>query len=121
MPLKVLLAAMNVGGGDAAWRDSLHASLRQADPLCQRFEPIAGDSADQSIHRFYRTVVYGMPTFQGVLFHLSEQDWIARAVAATNPVILAEVKRLLREISPDVIVSTHFASRWMLATSRHER
>jgi len=120
MSLKVLLASMNVGGGHAALRDSLHASLRQADPLCRRFQPIAWDSADQSIHRFYRTVVYGMPPFQGVLFHLSEQDWIARVVAATNPVILSEVKTLLRDTSPDVMVSTHFVLSLMLAKARHE-
>jgi UDP-N-acetylglucosamine:LPS N-acetylglucosamine transferase len=120
MPLKVLLASMNVGGGHAALRDSLHASLELTDPSCRRFQPIVWDSADQSIHRFYRTVVYGMPRFQGVLFHLSERDWIAPAVAATNPVILAEVKRLLSEASPHVIVSTHFVLSLMLAKARHE-
>jgi UDP-N-acetylglucosamine:LPS N-acetylglucosamine transferase len=120
MSLKVLLASMNVGGGHAALRDSLLASLRQADPSCRRFHPIAWDSADQSIHRFYRTVVYRMPPFQGVLFHLSEQDWAARVVAATNPVILSEVKRLLRDTSPDVVVSTHFLLSFILAKARHE-
>lgn len=120
MPIKVVLASMNVGGGHAALRDSLHASLLQVDPSGRRFQPIVWDSADQSIHRFYRTVIYGVPPIQGVLFHLSEQDWIVRAVAATHPVILSEVKRLLRDTSPDVVVSTHFLLSWMLAKARHE-
>lgn len=120
MSLKVLLASMNVGGGHAALRDSLHASLRRADPSCRHFRPIVWDSSDQTIHRFYRTVVYRIPPFQGVLFHLGERNWIARAVAASNPAILLEVKRLLSKISPDVVVSTHFLLSLLLAKARHE-
>ncbi|MGQ0507928.1 MAG: hypothetical protein ACT4TC_21710 [Myxococcaceae bacterium] len=118
MPRKVLLATMNVGGGHTALRDSFAQALGAVDPRRDRFDPIVWDSQDTRISGFYDFVIHHIPHVQQTVYDLSDVDLGVRVVSLAYPGIVREVRALLQQTRPDVVVSTHLVLSMMFARAR---
>lgn len=118
MRRKVLLATMYVGGGHTALRDSFDRALARLDPESRLFERVLWESKDQSMYGFYSNIVHYVPSFQQVLYSVSDWRVGARATSAAYPRILDEACAALKQHAPDVVVTTHVVLSMLFARAR---
>jgi hypothetical protein len=109
---------MDAGGGHRALRDSVHASLRDADPSGLRFEIIPWDSANRLVDRIYALIVHRTPRLQQLVFDAGKYDWGVRLAVSSTPDMYREAARTLREARPAGVLSTHWLLGLLFARAR---
>jgi UDP-N-acetylglucosamine:LPS N-acetylglucosamine transferase len=119
MAHRVLLAQLNAGGGHRALRDSFQMVLEAEDPKHHRFLPLSWDSSDRSIDRFYSFTTHHIPRFQGAVYALGDTALAEQLARRLAPQLLTEVRDMLLDQRPDVVVSCHFLLSLMLVKAKH--
>lgn len=109
---KIMISYAQYGGGHLSAAKNLKEYIEQNYPDCEvdLFDGMRyiNKVIDKVCGSTYSKITKNVPWFWGKIYYHTQDPIFERILSLSNKVLSYKLGRLLRELNPDVIISTHF-------------
>lgn len=109
---KIMISYASYGGGHLSAAKNLKESIEKNYPDCEVFlfdcMKYINRVIDKVCGSTYSSITKNIPWFWGKIYYHTQDPIFEKILSLSNKVLSYKLGRLLKQIKPDIIISTHF-------------